>query len=440
LKKRVFILLLILTFLLPSRVTASGASAFLNWMSGDCFDVHIKLKGCIKIKHGHVKFGLKVTYWLPIGIMEVTDKACDFSLGIFPFNTISAPISAVCNSLPFLQSSGDMNSPLYQSYARYQVHVYTIPPALYPIIKQALMTAHFVPCLDFGFDDVLKICSTCQQLLDKALAPVEAVQGKVNQFTQQIKDKVNSLVPDGLKSAVSKLKGSDSDSGSGSGSGSGEDTDYISAVKEAYSKVMTVASYNPVWFSELVSPIWNVDTLSPDAYTIAPVISAVVGSGGILTEGACDLSTTLFQQKLAQLSVAGVDPSFVCVGNWGHGYPRIGVVRHDNPLVGLPLAGARFLHLFSTTIPFLSNLDVHSIKLQYVKPVKTGCFGIGDHSIPFKVGSNEGNILNLLDLNWNSIDSLIESAKQEAIDFFTADSKRHRAVFLIWKKFSCCDW
>jgi len=271
--------------------------------------------------------------------MEVTDKPCDFSLGVFPFDQLTSPLSSICNTLPYLQSNSNMNDPFMQSYARYQVHVYTIPSALYPIIKQALMTSHFVPCFDFGFDDVLKVCSSCQQLLDKALAPVEAVQGKVNQFTQNIKDKVNNLVPDNLKDAVKKLKPK-------SDSGSDSNNDYVSAVKEAYSKVSQVASYSPVFFSELVSPIWNVDTLSPDAYTIAPVISAVVGSGGVLTEGACDLSTTLFKQKLSELEVAGVDPAFVCVGNWGQGYPRTGIVRHDNPLVGLPLAGARFLHLF----------------------------------------------------------------------------------------------
>jgi len=419
LKKRVFILLLTLTFLLPSRVTASGASAFLNWMSGDCFDVHIYPKGCIKIKHGHVKFGLKVTYWLPIGIMEVTDKACDFSLGIFPFNTISAPISAVCNSLPFLQSSGDMNSPLYQSYARYQVHVYTIPPALYPIIKQALMTSHFVPCLDFGFDDVLKICSTCQQLLDKALAPVEAVQGKVNQYTQKIKNKVDSIVPDSLKTSLKKLKGNSEESNDG------ESEDYVSKVKSVYTRALAVSSVSPVFFSELVSPIWNVDVLSPDVYTVAPVISAVISSGGIVTEGACDISTSLLRRKMGELGIGGVDLSFVCVGNWGHGYPRTGIVRTDNPLIGLPLAGARFLHLFSTTIPMLSHFNVHSIKLQYVSPVKTGCFFIGDHTIPFRVGSNE---LNLLSLDW----------KQVLRNLRASPTNRHRAVFLIWKKFSCC--
>jgi len=402
-------LIAVVFFLLAffSSAKAGGIWDFKSWISSSCFNVHLKPKGCIKFKHGRVKFGLKVTYWLPVGIVEVTDKACDFSLGIFPFDKASKLVSPICNQLPYLKSNPNMNS-FWESYARYQVHVYTIPSVLYPVVKQLLMTTHFVPCFDFSLGDALTICSSCQSALEEALAPVEALEGKVNQFTEKVKDKVNDLVPDAVKNQVKKLneKAKEVSDKVNDGLDFGEESDdYVSVVKKAYEKVMTTSSFSPVFFSELVSPIWNVDTLSPDAYTIAPVIQAVVGSGGVLTEGACDLSTTLFRQKLAQLQVGGVDPSFLCVGNWGHGYPRTGIVRHDNPTVPpMMLAGVRFLHLFSTTFPVL-NVDVHSVKFQLVKPIKTGCFRLGDHSI---------GMLN--------------------------DKNRHRLVFLVWKKFSCCDW
>ncbi len=392
--KRIFLLLSLFLFLTKSAF-ALGGEEFLSWINSSCFNVHIKPKGCIKIKHGHIKFGIKTTYWLPIGIMEVTSNPCDFSLGIFPFNEFSAPLSTLCKTLPYVSSSADQTSPLYQSYAHYQVHVYMIPRVFYPIIKQALMMSHFVPCLDLSISDALSICTSCTNYLDKALAPVEALQGKVNAYTQAIKDKVNKLVPDNLKKEISKLKNSNGN----------DDEDYADTVKKAYLQAMEIASVSPVFFSELVSPIWNVDVLSPDAYTIVPVINAAVEAGGIVTEGACDISSTVLRQKAAKLNVRGIDFSFICVGNWGHGYPRIGVVRHDNPHVSLALAGARFLHLFSTTIPIL-HLDVHSIKLQYVYPRKSGCFYIGDNSLPFTLKGDETK----------------------------------RAVFLIWKKFSCCDF
>lgn len=383
-------LVLILFVFLTSPAFALGGAEFLSWINKGCFDVHIKWKGCIKIKHGHIKFGIKTTYWLPVGIMEVTSKPCDFGLDVFPFEEVMSPLSQVCSGIPYVSSTADQTSPLVQSYARYQVHVYTIPGVLYPVIKQALMMTHFVPCLDLSISDALSICRSCTHLIDKALAPVEALQGKVNAYTQAIKDKVSNLVPDKVKGSVKGLS-----------SGG----DYVSKVKEAYTEAQNVASIFSVFFSELVSPIWNVDTLSPDAYTVAPAINAAVAAGGVVTEGVCDISSAVLRRKAAELKIGGIDPSFVCVGNWGHGYPRTGIVRHDNPNVALPLAGARFLHLFSTTIPIL-HLDVHSIKLQYVKPRKSGCFYIGDHSLPFVLKGT--------------------------------DTKR--AVFLIWKKFSCCDW
>jgi len=393
---RRFLLVLLSVFVLTGKAYGLGEEEFLSWINKGCFDVHIYPKGCIRIKHGHVQFGTKTTYWLPVGIMEVTSKTCDFSLGIFPFTEFSDSLSALCKTLPLFFSSADQTAPLYQSYARYQVHVYTIPKIFYPIIKQALITTHPVPCIDLSISDAFSICTSCSDYLNKALAPVEALQGKVNAYTAAIKDKVSSLVPEGLKQAVGKLN---SESRESSG------IDYADAVKEAYSKAITISSISPVFFSELVSPIWNVDVLSPDAYTIIPVINAVIEAGGIVTEGACDISTALLKEKAKQFNVRGIDLSFVCVGNWGHGYPRIGAVRHDNPHVSLALAGVRFLHLFSTTIPIL-NLDPHSIKLQYVYPRKTGCFYVGDHSLPFTLRG--------------------------------ANTKR--AVFLIWKKFSCCDF
>jgi hypothetical protein len=108
------------------------------------------------------------------------------------------------------------------------------------------------------------------------------------------------------------------------------------------------------------------------------------------------------QEKLKKLNIGGIDPSFVCVGNWGHGYPRIGIVRSDNMIVAESLAGVRFLHLFSTDFPVFDG-SVYSIKLQLVKPTKTGCFKIGDPALPFKVKGD-----------------------------------KKRAVFLMWRKFSCC--
>jgi len=383
-KKLVAVVLLIFSF----TANAFAFDEFFSWINDSCFDVHLKPKGCIKIKHGKVKFGLKVTYWLPIGIMEVTDKPCDFSLGLPVLDQTLSVAGELCNRLPYLQS-GSLSDDLTFPYSRYQVHVYSLPPALIPIIKQALMTTHFVPCFDFGMGDVLGVCSTCTQVLDRVLAPVQAVEGKIQSVKDKLKGAVDKAVPDFVKKRVKEA-------------GSGDTT---KAVQQAYQTLLSSVS-TPVFFSELVSPIWNVDVLSPDAYTIIPVLNALVESGGILTEGACDLSTTLLRKKGLYPEVAGYDLSFVCVGNWGHGYPRNGIVRNDNPAVALPLAGARFLHLFSTNFPILRHLNPHSIKLQYVYPKKTGCFKIGDHSLPLTARGFD----------------------------------RHRAVFLIWKKFSCCDW
>ena len=395
--------LLVLFFLVLSVVPAKALDpSLISLFKGGCFDVKVYPKGCIKIKHGHIKFGLKVKYWFPIAIAEVTDTACDFGVGIPVVDQLLTPVEKICNQLPYIQGSSSQN-PIDFSGARYQVHIYQLPPVLVAAAKQALMMSHFVPCFDLGIDDLLGVCTGCENIMRRALAPLEYAEGKLNalqsqldKYTQSIRERFNSIVPDRIKELY----------GNGEGSDSGGES-ISDQIMNAYS---SLSGLLPCFFSELVSPIWNVDTLSPDAYTVAPVINAVVSSGGIITEGACDISTTLLRKKAVELGFGGIDARFVCINNWGHGYPRVGIVRNPDPVVAENLALARFLHLFSRTFPILRNLDVYSVKFQMISPCKTGCYRLGDERVAL----------------------FCRGLKMR--------SARHKTVYLIWKRFSCCDW
>lgn len=395
------VLLIVLLSLFLTIPAKAFDPSLIGLFKGGCFDVKVYPKGCIKIKHGHIKFGLKVKYWFPIAIAEVTDSPCDFGMGIPVVDQLLKPIENLCSQIPYVSGSTSQN-PVDFSSARYEVHVYQLPPALVAAAKQVLMTSHFVPCFDLGINDLLGVCTGCQETFKRALAPLEAVEGKLSEiqgqadkYIQSVRDRIGSVVPDKVRDLYGKVN-------------NGEDSGSISdQLLTAYS---SLSGLLPCFFSELVSPIWNVDTLSPDAYTVAPVINAVVSSGGIVTEGACDVSTTLLRKKAVEMGFGGIDTSFVCINNWGHGYPRVGIVRNPDPVVAENLALARFLHLFSRTFPILRNLDVYSIKFQMISPCKTGCYRLGDERVAF----------------------FCRGLKMR--------SARHKTVYLIWKRFSCCDW
>jgi hypothetical protein len=109
--------------------------------------------------------------------------------------------------------------------------------------------------------------------------------------------------------------------------------------------------------SELFAFIWAFQELSPDEEKWQNIIMALqqaMKQGQIQSyELACPYMASLIVQnpEIAQaFASSGFDPSFVCVGLWGNGYPRVADVETVDPIVGGLLSIARWHHLISTTI------------------------------------------------------------------------------------------
>jgi hypothetical protein len=333
----------------PVFPAKNAYAGFLDYVNLNCAAPKIYPRLCVRVHRGRVQFGAKVRFWLPIGLMEVTPKACDF--GGFGLLSALNPLKEICNSIPVAQGRGTQNWMFKQNYMRNHVHIYTIPRPILEMIATAIKAKFKLPCISIGIDDILSISSVG---ISDHLSALKDVKERL--------DKINSL-----------LQG-----------------------------------FSPIFISELVSPIWLTDSLSPDARTIAPVINAAIASLMSASPAAGVLACPYLAQAIGGgIKTPVIDPSFICVGHWGKGYPRIGVVRHDHPIIANALAGVRFWHLFSNTIPVISEKFSFNHKLQIAYPAVSPCFHPGDPILP-----------------------------QLALTY--APTGDRKSAFIIWKEFGCC--
>jgi hypothetical protein len=225
----------------------------------------------------------------------------------------------------------------------------------------------------------------------------------------------------------------------------------LDKVNEIADKIKSVLDNLPRFaLAEMVFPIWIIDTLSPDAYTIAPLFGAVrdaiTQKSMVAGAGACPYLTEYLGSKI-QLPF-GIDPSFVCVGFWGYGYPRIGIVKHSDPIIAGLLSIARFHHLASTTIPIISpTYGNSSVKYQMYNPKMTNCFYPGWYGVPAlspeditKLLADPVNYLKSLigDINTSSI---IEEVKSAGIQGLKTAKPNYRNVgVVVWGRVRKCCW
>jgi hypothetical protein len=349
-RTKIISLTLVIALLLTAVVPVKPAHAdFLKYVNLSCAAPKIFPKLCVRFRKGKIQFGVKVSFWLPIGLMEVTPKACDFlNFGLL---TSLNPLSTICNSIPVAQGSGTQNWLHEQNYMRSHVHLYVIPKPILELIATAIKAKFLLPCVSIGAGEVLSLSTG---VLTDSLKFLKDASGYI--------EKINSLMQ----------------------------------------------GFSPVFISELVSPIWLTDSLSPDAKTIAPAINAAMASLMSTSPAAGVLACPYLSERIGGLiSNPVIDPSFICVGHWGYGYPRIGVVRHDNPNIANALAGVRFWHLFSKTIPVISEKFSYGHKLQIAYPSVSPCFHPGDAILP-----------------------------QLALTY----APDRKTAYIIWKEFGCCSY
>lgn len=364
-------------FLSPLLLFSSSSHALLSLdvFSWGCVKCEIGFCMCEVKGLGGIKLVPSISnkYWYPVGFIEI-NKACNFLTSLLPVagETVGTLLGEICGLLPlgWIQQA-DMSQnvgigKMGQQYMRVHARWYGMTPEIESAVSTYLETVELCPC----------------SVLD---AVKNVVLGPVYEKLSQLEQKINEY---GKK--LQKLK------------------EGIDKVKQALNKFGDLPL--PVWFTEILSPIWTIDFLSVDNVFLANagLREALLSALATSPLGHVAVCSGLYQ-KLEELglnfSLQGLlDPDFVCVGVWGYGYPRMGIVRNDDPLVSHLLASARFHHLYSKTIPVIPfEFSYEKIRYQLVRPFSTECMrpGCGGTPIPslceiLQNATNPTELFNLL--------------------------------------------
>jgi len=398
---------------------------FSIYLPTDCFDCELSL--CICCEKFSCWISTKVKYWFPVGFLEA-NSTCEFMSSLIPFvgSLIESPLKAICNSIPFITDAKlTQNYPtanVSQDYMRVHARWYALPEQLQKWVEMVLTTIHFCPCIGLGdifgsmFENI-PVVSEGLEALEKLNNTVRNLEERVRKAMSPVLEKLKGYLPSGY-----------GDTG---------------RMKDILKEVALLQEYVPVWFTELVSPIWLIDVLSPDNKFTPAIANAIVNfiqsqnpPLGVL---ACPHLANAIAPILSRfVNTSLLDLSFLCVGYWGRGYPRIGVVRHDDPSIAELLALARFHHLFSHTYPIIKpkfTMNPSKMKYQIWKPQKTDCFRIGYWGIPdiydLKDISDAQSFTKKLErIGWESFKHVLTEAIEKG---------RRRMFVIIWyRKSKCC--
>ena len=379
----------------------------------DCFSCELSICFCGFPPHP----AIKVKYWFPVGFLEANSD-CEFMSSLVPIvgSFLQSPLKSICKALPFItEGMLVQNYPsgyISHEYMRVHARWYSIPKQLRRWIETILLTEKLCPCIGLStLNDVFNL-----PIVEEGLNVYRSIEERLKSVEKALKRPLRNL--------EEKIK------------------DYLPSgsfgkAEEVLREVQALDI--PVWFTELVSPIWMIDILSPDnhlaqaiANTILNIIQAQNPVLGVLS---CPYLTEQVGKYLPKSFL--FDPEFLCVGHWGRGYPRVGVVRHDDPSIAQLLALARFHHLFSRTFPIIKpafTLNPSKMKYQVYKPVKTECFRIGYWGIPDiydlkDVSSTQSLVKRLKRIGWSSF----KHALTEAIE-----RGRRRMFVIVWYRESRC--
>jgi len=383
---------------------------------GGIFSMDIFNWGCVKCKLGFCMCkvkglgGVKLIpsiynqYWYPVGFIEI-NRACQFMTSLLPVGgtLLGNTFGAICGILPtgWIQGS-DMSQNvgiggLNQQYMRVHARWYGMTPEIEAFVSTYLSTVELCPC------------SVVDMVKRTALGPV---YNKLREFEEKVQDFERRF------RSAQKLR------------------NMIDRVQEALDRFADFPL--PVWFTEILSPFWLIEALSPDNILGSgwrnAIMTALARSGSAIA-GSCQYAFRALKKLGFDVSFGGlIDPGFFCVGYWGYGYPRIGVVRNDDPVIAHLLATARFHHLFSTTLPVIPfRYDENGIRYQLIRPLSTECIkpGCGGGTIP--------NICEIVDVATNPT-ALMNMLKDKAFSIAgrTMNALDRKTFLVVWKKRKRC--
>ncbi len=352
---------------------------------------------CIKWEDGTLKVGVRISYWVPVGFAEA-GRAFEFGASHPALGFLSNLFKPVAESLsPFIPKGSKTTTFVRGNEVYFK---------LYP---------HYLGWGDFIFSALAQAIASVVSKQPWCVCGVLENALKRRIFNVALK----------VKEIYEKLELS-------------EYLDYLQKLEGFFSLINPI----PFFAGEFVYPIWIVDTLSPDTRTFVPFINAVIktlapnGAGAL----ACPLLTeTLFKNRIK--FPAGLDPSFICVGFWGFGYPRTGIVHHPDSLVAGLLSISRFLHLFSRTFPVINiSYSNQTVKFQMFNPHKTGCFKPGYYVSDPTAKPLMGISPELIENFPKSLENLKEVVKTQVslAKSLPLKSNYRNVGVIVWKYYSHC--
>ena len=424
---------LLLPFVLPQK-----ARGDLFGLPLDCFSCSLGICFC----GTPPRPAIKAKYWFPVGFLE-GNKECEFLTSLIPIvgSFLSPLLSRACSLVPFvIEGNLVQNYPttyISQDYMRVHARWYALPKQLQEAIQTLLLVVHGCPCIGIQslFESIMDIdiVKKYTEIAKKIEAEKERLLRPIKEVERRVREEVRrtlSPITQRFEKFLGGLSGSESSS---------QARRFLQVVAQAQ-------DYIPFWFTEPFSPIWLVDLLSPDQFTAnalaSAIVSAIQAQAPPLGLIMCPFLTDYLTGHGYLRNIADLDPSFICVGLWGKGYPRIGVVRHDDPYVAILLALSRFHHLFSKTFPVIKpefTMNPGKMKYQILYPFKTECFRIGYWGVPdpydLKDISRAKTLLKRTLPNPSiakSPSSLLETVRK------TVAKGRRRTFVAIWYKQSKC--
>jgi hypothetical protein len=383
---------------------------------------------------------LKVSYWFPVGFLEA-NKECAFLTSMIPIvgSIVETPLQTFCHTIPIVLGTGQVKTgptSAGQDYMRFHARWYSLPKPLHAWVEKVLLTVKLCPCIGLNtiFEQILNV-----PVISEGLKVYQGVMNKIAEVERTAKESVKKAVGPVIEKVKSFIPST--------GSGGGAD---LSKAQNVLSKINEFRQWIPLVITEPFSPLWLVDLLSVDNATAPAIANAIhtliTSVSPPLGALACPFLTqkliekNLLPRELTMKGVSVLDLEFVCVGYWGHGYPRIGVVRHDDPYIARLLALARFHHLFSKTFPIIPvpiDMNPDRMKYQVWSPFVSDCFGIGRWGVP-----TLDDIKDLTDT-----DKLIERFKQIGWDTIKSVMKRgvdelklggRKMMVIVWRKEERC--
>ena len=360
-------------------------------------------------------FAPKIKYKIPVGFAETvdagqfgasSDKLFFLSKDYFPLKKILMPFnnSIIPPGIPPGIPSGTRYGEVGQGQTSMQLypHYYGLSPSMISQVQKEMSKVNAgnqacLPCLPFILAEVAAIQVSQVQLPPVVLSAAQFY------ITQLLKDVgTGRLIPDFFGDPALAI----------------QVTKNLTYINEQFPQITTEFHYAysssqiPSVPSELFAFIWAIRELSPDAekwkYFMMAVQEALTNLPIPTELITCPYMAQIimkFPSLVEAATMAGFDPTFICVGLWGNGYPRVGEIEYQDPIAGGLLSIARWHDLISETMGLVATppqASWYQVYNPYIMEVGRRCFKPG-YIFSDITDNNANNLMIPADPAWTSL-------------------------------------